>query len=126
MILNYVSLAAVSLDSCLLGTHDIQNVSVTSHSPGELQVIGHFINGSNAIGVFVVIYSLNVELDVYYRLFIRDQQKVTASVAGLPGGQYRISIFVVENGLPLERAATEPKLVVVENATDSKYNIACI
>ena len=81
-------------------------------------MIGHFINESNATGVLVIISSLK---DVYYCLFIRDQQKVTASVAGLPGGQYSISVFVVENGIPFERTATEPKLVVVENAIDSEY-----
>ena len=104
----------------LLGTHDIQRVSVTSHNPGELQVIGNFINESNATGVFVIIYSHNVEPVVYYRLLKRDQQKVTASVAGLPGGQYGISLFVVENGLPLKTTATKPKLVVVGSAIDSE------
>ena len=37
------------------------------------------------------------------------------SVPGLAGGEYGISVFVVEeNGLPFERVATSPKLVAVE------------
>ena len=89
------------------GTHDIQNISVTSPQPGEVRVTSDFIDGSTATGLLIIIYSLTNDSDVHYI--------VGGHNSGLAGGEYSISVFVVEeNGLPFERVATSPKLVAVD------------
>ena len=106
---------------CLLsGTHDIQNISVTSPQPGEVRVTGDFIDGSTATGLLIIIYSLTNDSDVHYITGGSTSQQprnVHVSVPGLADGEYSISVFVVEeNGLPFERVATSPKLVTVETS----------
>ena len=100
------------------GTHDIQNISVTSPQPGEVRVTGDFIDGSTATGLLIIIYSLTNDSDVHYIAGGSTSQQprnVHVSVPGLAGGEYSISVFVVEeNGLPFERVATSPKLVAVD------------
>ena len=104
---------------CLLpGTHDIQYISVTSPQPGEVRVTGDFIGGSTATGLLIIIYSLTNDSNVHYITggsMLQQQRNVHVSVTSLAGGEYGISVFVVEeNGLPFERVATSPKLVAVE------------
>ena len=104
----------------LLGTHDIQNISVTSPQPGEVRVTGDFIEGSTATGLLIIIYSLTNDSDVQYITggsTLQQPRNVHVSVPGLASGEYGISVFVVEeNGLPFERVATSPKLVTVETS----------
>ena len=91
------------------GTHDIQNISVTSPQPGDVRVTGDFIDGSTATGLLIIIYSLTNDTNVHYI--------VGGHNSGLAGGEYKTSVFVVEeNGLPFERVATSPKLVAVETS----------
>ena len=86
--------------------------------PGEVRVTGNFLNGSTATGLLIIIYSLTNDSDVHYNAGGSTSQQprnVHVSVPGLAGGEYSISVFVVEgNGLPFERVATSPKLVAME------------
>ena len=43
---------------CALGTHDVQNVSVTSLLPGQIRVTGNIIEGSTATGVLVIVSNI--------------------------------------------------------------------
>ena len=56
------------------------------------------------------------------------QKSVDMNVVGLLGGNYSMSLFVVEeNGLPFERVATSPKHVAVESSKivliDDLFNV---
>ena len=99
------------------GTHDIQNISVSSPQPGEVSVTGDFIDGSTAIGVLaVIVYN---EPEIIYLLVERRSNIILHfddTIQGVVGGEHSISFFVVEeSGLPFSRTASMPKTVVVEN-----------
>ena len=49
----------------LIGTHDIQNVTVNSPLPGQIRVTGEFVNGSTATGVLLIVYSMSSN-DIHY------------------------------------------------------------
>ena len=104
----------------VLGTHDIQNISVKSPHPGGVRVTGDFIDGSTAVGALFIVYSINSTL---YHLVER-MDKLEAVVSGLPRGEYYMSVFVVEeNGEPFRRAATTPipMISVLTDTKSSKY-----
>ena len=76
---------------------------------------GDFIDGSTATGLLIVIYTPSIVHYIEGGSTSQQPRNVHVSVTGLAGGEYRISVFVVEeNGLPFERVATSPKLVAVE------------
>ena len=97
------------------GTHDIQNISVSSPQPGEVRVTGDFINRSIATGVLAVIIT---ESQIFYH-FVERGRNVEAfndTIQGVVGGEHSISFFVVEeSGLPFNWTASMPKVVTVEN-----------
>ena len=98
-----------------VGTHDIQNISVSSPQPGEVRVTGDFINGSTATGVLAVIIT---ESEIFYHLVERgsNKQQFADTIQGVVGGEHSISFFVVEeSGLPFNRTASTPKVVTIEN-----------
>ena len=99
----------------LIGTHDIQNISVTSPHPGEVRVTGELIDGSTATGALIIIYSLTNDSDVHYEIITAGPGKtINVSVVGLNGGEYGVSTFALENGgLPFTRVAALPKTVQV-------------
>ena len=112
--------------SLLLGTHDIHNISVISPSPGEIRVMGGTIDGSTMIGLLIIIYSVSEDSDVYYNYVPHDnkQQGVFAVVTELPGGQYEVSVYVMEeSGLPFQRAAVTPKSVWINGNLLANYLI---
>ena len=104
------------------GTHDIQNISVSSPLPGQVRVTGDFIEGSTATGVLGIIVNVDHFEIRYHNVIMVPKVNVTVTVlgmhvegviSGLAGGQYRISLFVVEeNGLPFNRVATRPSRVI--------------
>ena len=105
-----------------IGTHDIQNISVTSPQPGEVRVTGDFIDGSTATGLLIIIYSAN---NTEYQLF-QVRVKLEAVISGLLGGNYEVSVFVVEeNGLPFSRAASKPKQITISSACFNAENSEC-
>ena len=93
------------------GSHGFQNVTVSSSSPGEVSVTGDFISGSSAIGILSVVYSPDNESNIYYQ-FIPHSDIPMTIMSNLPDGQYKVSVFVVEeNGLPFNKSATTPRNV---------------
>ena len=101
----------------LIGTHDIQNISVSSPLPGTVRVIGDFIQGSTATGLLVIIYSQSDDCDIQYVNSKYSGQSVDITVAGLTSGPYRVSVFVLENGVPFSRVATLPQTVYMDTLT---------
>ena len=63
---------------------------------------GDFIDGSTATDLLIIIYSLTNDYDVHYVSEGSALQKsVDINVTALLGGNYSMSLFVVEeNGLP--------------------------
>ena len=99
----------------LIGTHEIQNISVSSPLPGQVRVTGDFLEGSAATGVLVTIVN---ESDVLHRLSTKgnNENEVEMTISGLAAGQYTVSVFVLgTHGIPLKRAATKPRQVSVES-----------
>ena len=100
---------------CCAGTHDIQNISVSSSQPGEVRVTGNFIDGSTATGVLAVFVDFSTS-KIFYHLIKRgnNKQQLDDTIQGVVGGEHSISFFVVEeSGLPFNRIASTPKLVTV-------------
>lgn len=115
----------------LLGTHDAQNITVSSPRPGEIRITGNFIDGATATGLLVIVYSLTNGSDVYYHghTIGEDEQVFDTVIEDLAGGDYGVSVFVIEeNGLPFERVVTRPKVVSVSTISGkvALYNIYCI
>ena len=101
-----------------VGTHDIQNVTLSPLQPGEIIISGDFVEGTNATGALVIIYS--DELTRYHLAPCGPSGRFEAIVADLPSGEYRVSVFTVEeNGLPFERAVARPLRADV-NTTNKK------
>ena len=90
------------------GTHDIQNILVSSPLPGQVRVTGEFIEGSTATGVLVIVYSQSNDSDTHYKSCKRDGQNTEITVDGLTGGHYGVSVFVLENGLPSQLVFVSP------------------
>ena len=80
-----------------VGTHDIQNISVSSLQPGEVRVTGDFIDGSTATGLLLILYSLTNDNDTCY-IVERLKQSIDINMTGLTGTQYGISVFALDNG----------------------------
>ena len=88
--------------------------------------MGGTIDGSTMIGMLVIIYSVSEDSDVYYNFVPHDtkQQGVYAVVTELPGGQYEVSVYVMEeSGLPFQRAAATPKSVLINGNLLANYLI---
>ena len=107
-----------------VGTHDIQNVSRTSLQSGEIQVSGDFVDGTSATGALVIVYS--DELTRYHLAPRGPSGRFDAIIADLPRGEYRVSVFTMEeNGLPFERAVTQPLRADV-NTTNKQGTIPAL
>ena len=86
---------------------------------------GSFTDDSTATGVLVIVIG---DSEVIYHKASRDgTDKIKETlITGLAGGEYSISVFVVEeNGLPFERVATSPKLVIVETSKIVQIDDLC-
>ena len=96
------------------GTHDIQNITVSSSSPGEISVTGNFVDGSTTNAILVVVYSDRLSKAYYMFSPPSNGDRLTTNLSGLPSGPYNVSVFVVEgSGLPYNRSATTPRSVSV-------------
>ena len=95
----------------MAGTYEVQNISVASPHPGELEVTGDLIGGLSATSVLVVLYLItnhSESADVYYVSRESHQQGIEAAV-NVIGGIYGVSVFILEeNGLPHPRVAAIP------------------
>ena len=86
----------------------------SSLNPGELRVTGTLTNDPTATGVLVIVSS---DSEVIYHKATHEgsDEIIEAVISGLAGGEYSVSVFVVEDkGLPFGRVATLPQLVAVE------------
>ena len=103
-----------------IGTHDIQNITVTSSVTDEIRVTGDFVNWSSATGVFLIFYSFSNQSDVYYILQVLPEGniKIDMTSTGLTGTRYGVSVFALEDGLPFPRVVTLPKNITVANNND--------
>ena len=77
---------------------------------------GDFIEGSTATGVLVAI--LTTSENLYLHLITRDGDQLQfGAVSDVVGGQYFVSVFVMEQtGLPFNRTAVVPHIVSVMNS----------
>ena len=107
----------------LVGTHDIQNISVSSPLPGMVRVTGDFIQGSTATGLLVIVYSQSDNCDIQYVNSEYPGQNIDITVAGLTSGQYGVSVLVLENGVPVLRVATLPQTVYMDVQTQQSMHM---
>ena len=91
------------------GTHEIQNVSVTTKC-GEIRVMGTWVDGSTATGALIIVYSLTNDSDVHY-IATGLEQGIGVNVTELHGSRYGVSAFVLEDGVPFNRTVAMPKSV---------------
>ena len=106
----------------IVGTHHIQNIISISSHPGEISIMGNFIDGSTATGVLLIIYSLTNDSDILYHAINKgngQNNNISINVTGLIGTEYVVSVFALENGLPFPRVVTLPRTVTVILATSS-------
>ena len=100
----------------MIGTHDIQNISVSSPQPGEVRVTGDFIDGSTATGVLLILYSLTNDSDIHYVIGNCEQSRsINVNVTGLTSTQYGVSTFVLDNGKVFPRVVALPEHVTVHS-----------
>ena len=105
------------------GTHDFQNISVSSPQPGKVRVTGDFIGGSTATGLLIIVISTS---EIFHHFIEREKNQlhIEGTIQGLAGGKYSISFFVVEeSGQLVNRAASTPKVVSIENSKYKHYNM---
>ena len=74
-----------------VGTHDIQNVSVSSPLPGQIRITGTFVDGSTATGVLLIIYSLNIDSNAHYIAKHKELESVSVM------GNYGFSLILISS-----------------------------
>ena len=100
--------------SCLsAGTHEVQ-VTVTTNLTGEFIISGYCIEGSLAIGILAIIYSLGHESDINYVLIACSTgyslKQKTIEFKSMTSSSYNISTFSMgESSLPFNRSSMKPK-----------------
>ena len=83
-----------------IGTHDVQDVVISSSLPCQIRITGDFIEGSTATGVLLIVYSLVTnESDIHYHAITKqtEQSNISMNVTGLIGTEYGVSVFALEN-----------------------------
>ena len=100
----------------MLGTHDIQNISVSSPQLGEVRVTGDFIDGSTATGVLLILYSITNGSDIHYVIGNCEQSRsIDINVTGLTDTQYGVSTFALDNGQIFPRVVALPEHVTAQS-----------
>ena len=90
-----------------VGTFAIQNVSVTSAAPGELEVTANFLANTSAIGMLAIVYSAESDSDIHYIEASLPHTEI--HLTGLSGSAYFVSVFDIDHrGLPFDKAAILP------------------
>jgi hypothetical protein len=102
--------------SIYVGTFAVQNVSVSSGAPGELEVTGDFLTNTSAVGMLAIVYSTDNDSDIHYTEARLPQTEI--HLTGLTGTAYSTSVFdIQENGLPFNQAATLPISINITQGT---------
>ena len=109
----------------ILGTHDniIQNIIAISPHPGQISIMGNFIDGSTVTGVLLIVYSLTNESDILYHAINKENEQnknISINVTGFIGTEYGISVFALENCVPFPRVVTSPRTVIVLAASNDQ------
>ena len=104
----------------IIGTHDIQNVVVNSSlsHPDLIRVTGNLVEGSNATGIFLIIYSLTDKANVQYVATKTEQNNISINVNVLTGTKFGVSVFALEDGLPFPRVVTAPRNITMATNSD--------
>ena len=101
----------------------MQDVSATPLA-GGIGVTGHFIDNSSAVGLLIIAYSLTREAEIQYTFTQRPkgQQETELTLTDLSGGDYQVSVFVVDmSGLPFNKVASLPSNVSISDSEGMKY-----
>ena len=109
-----------------VGTHDIQNVvTVNPSHPGAIQLKGDFVDRSGATGVLWMVYSLSNDSDIRYTYTAKqpEQNSISTNVTGLTGTEYGVSVFALENGVPVRRVVTLPTNLTVTAADNDDQGL---
>ena len=94
-----------------VGTHDIQNISVSSPLPGQVRVTGDFIEGSIETGIFIVIYKEEDFHFVYHSALRSVENKAVSTTVNLPDGNYKLFVFGFEGNGTYLMATIRPTSV---------------
>lgn len=102
-----------------VGTHDIQNISVSSPLPGQVTVIGDFLQGSTATEILTILFRRS-DSHVLYDLAPRrfGAGNIVVTIVGVDSGAYDVFVYAVElegnrTYLP---ATVEPHSVIVDSS----------
>ena len=100
-----------------IGTHDVQ-AAVHINSLGELIITGYCIEGSTAVGMLVIVYSLVDSSDIFYIPVPcptgNQGRSEILNFRTTRKGHYGVSIFSIEEGgLPFNRSAIQPTNVLI-------------
>ena len=106
-----------------LGTHVVQKIMTISRL-GEIVISGEFLEGSTAVGLLAVVYSINnLKASNVNYFFIKrptSQKMFSATIHGVfsTSGPHNVSFFAVEeNGLPFAHIATKVRELFVHENT---------
>ena len=113
-----VGLSGMSFNN--VGTHDIQNITVSSLRPDEISLTGDIIDGSNITDLLVLIYSVTSERYLFHPYhFGPSIKKLDIIVSSIPEGKCFIWVFALyDNNKLFERPATGAMPVVVASSED--------
>ena len=110
-----------------IGTHGIQNVVVTVNPlrPGAIHLKGNFVDGSEATGMLWMVCSLSNDSDIQYIYIAKqpEQNSISMDVTGLTGTEYGVSVFALENGVPVRRVVTLPTNLTVTAADNDDQGL---
>ena len=102
----------------IIGTHDIQSVETHSPQPGTIRVTSSFIEGANATDALLVVYPVSNNSNVQYIIGSPTEGSMDVTLHVLTGGDYKVSVFALENGRPFRRAVTLPRHVHVDGPNE--------
>ena len=101
----------------LAGTHDIQNIQVSAISD-KVHLNYSYVDGSTAKGILVIMHSGGL---FHYSIINRNTEHIPTEIDGLKAGIYYLSVFVItEEGIPLNRSASHPRVVELQR-NSTKY-----
>ena len=94
------------------GTHDLQNISVSSPCSGQVRVTGDFIQGSTTTGILVILYREG-DSRIIYDLISRSGNKIVTDITGVDRGNHEVFVFDVERNGTYSSATVKPVMVNV-------------
>ena len=113
----------------IIGTHDIQSVETHSPLPGTIRVISSFIEEGNATNALLVVYPVFNNSNVQYIVGSPTEGNMDVTLHVSTGGDYKVSVFALENGQPFSRVVTLPRRVHVdgpnEQGSSTNAHVSC-